>query len=52
MTRLISLIHPDNAVSIRVAEKIGECFLHPIEFQGKRLRLYGTTLSPGLGGAA
>jgi RimJ/RimL family protein N-acetyltransferase len=52
MTRLISLIHPDNAASIRVAEKIGECFLHSIEFQGKRLRLYGTTLSPGLGGAA
>jgi [ribosomal protein S5]-alanine N-acetyltransferase len=46
LTRLISLIHPENAASIRVAEKIGERFLRTIEFQGKAVRLYGVDLPP------
>jgi RimJ/RimL family protein N-acetyltransferase len=45
LARLVSLIHPDNAASIRVAEKIGERFLRTIEFQGKPVRLYGIELS-------
>jgi RimJ/RimL family protein N-acetyltransferase len=44
LTRLISLIHPENVASIRVAEKIGERFLRTIEFQGKAVRLYGVDL--------
>ncbi|HXZ01223.1 MAG TPA: GNAT family N-acetyltransferase [Stellaceae bacterium] len=40
LPRLVSLIHPENAASIRVAAKIGECFEHAIEFQGRSLSLY------------
>jgi RimJ/RimL family protein N-acetyltransferase len=45
LSQLISLIHPDNAASIRVAEKIGERFVRTIEFQGNAVRLYSITLS-------
>ena len=44
LTRLISLIHPENVASIRVAKKIGERFLRTIEFQGKEVRLYQVDL--------
>ncbi len=40
LPRLVSLIHPENATSIRVAVKIGERFERSIEFQGQRLCLY------------
>jgi RimJ/RimL family protein N-acetyltransferase len=40
MPRLVSIIHPENAASIRVACKIGERFERSIEFQGKRVQLY------------
>ena len=38
--RLISLIHPENRASIRVAEKLGERFERMIEFKGMLVRLY------------
>jgi RimJ/RimL family protein N-acetyltransferase len=44
--RLVSLIHPDNSASIRVAEKIGERFDHMLDFEGKTVRLYAIA-SPG-----
>jgi RimJ/RimL family protein N-acetyltransferase len=40
-SRLISLIHPDNRASIRVAESLGESFEREIDFKGKRLFVYG-----------
>jgi hypothetical protein len=40
LPRLASIIHPENAASIRVAMKIGERFERSIEFQGKSLHLY------------
>ncbi|MBI1777808.1 MAG: hypothetical protein HYR63_20905 [Proteobacteria bacterium] len=40
MKRLISLIHPANVASIRVAEKIGERFERMIEFKGMQVRVY------------
>ena len=46
LTRLVSLIHPENVASIRVAEKIGERFVSIIEFQGKEARLYAIDLPP------
>ncbi|HEV2549802.1 MAG TPA: GNAT family N-acetyltransferase [Stellaceae bacterium] len=46
LTRLISLIHPENVASIRVAEKIGERFVGTIEFQGKDVRLCAVDLPP------
>jgi RimJ/RimL family protein N-acetyltransferase len=38
--RLISVIEPGNAASIRVAEKLGEHFLREQQLQGKRVRIY------------
>ena len=40
VTRLISLIRPGNAASIRVAEKVGEHFVGELERQGDRLDMY------------
>jgi len=40
LPRLISIIHPENIASIRVATKIGERFERSIEFQGKSPHLY------------
>jgi RimJ/RimL family protein N-acetyltransferase len=40
LPRLVSIIHPENAASIRVALKIGERFERAIDFQGKRVNLY------------
>ncbi len=40
LKRLVSIIHPENTASIRVALKIGERFERSIEFQQKRLQLY------------
>jgi [ribosomal protein S5]-alanine N-acetyltransferase len=42
LPRLVSIIHPDNAASIRVAMKIGERFERSIEFRGKSAHLYAT----------
>jgi RimJ/RimL family protein N-acetyltransferase len=39
--RLISLIHPDNRASIRVAQKLGERFEREIEFNGRTILVYG-----------
>jgi RimJ/RimL family protein N-acetyltransferase len=39
--RLISVIHPDNAASIRVAEKIGSTFEGEFDLNGQTCRLYG-----------
>jgi RimJ/RimL family protein N-acetyltransferase len=40
LTRLISLIHPDNLPSIRVAEKLGERYERDVEVRGNATRLY------------
>ena len=39
--RLISLIHPANRSSVKVAEKLGETLEREIEFNGKTLLVYG-----------
>ena len=39
-TRVFSLIHPENAASIRVAEKIGESFVGETELNGTRVLIY------------
>ncbi|MFZ0341853.1 MAG: GNAT family N-acetyltransferase [Gaiellaceae bacterium] len=39
-TRLVSLIHPDNLPSIRVAEKVGERHERDVEVRGNPTRLY------------
>lgn len=44
MPRLISLIHPDNAASIRVAEKIGERHERDVVAHGAPMRLYALNL--------
>ncbi len=40
LPRLVSIIHPENVASIRVAMKIGERFERSIEFRGKSAHLY------------
>ena len=40
LPRLVSIIHPENAASIRVAMKIGERFERSIEFRGETVDLY------------
>lgn len=40
---IISAIHPDNAASIRVAERVGERRLREIRLQGKPCLIYGIT---------
>ena len=42
---LISVIYPENAPSIRVAERIGEKFLRHQEINGKSLAIYGMKLA-------
>ena len=44
--RFISLIHPDNSRSIRVAEKIGSRYAKDVEFMGQRVRLYVNDRAP------
>jgi RimJ/RimL family protein N-acetyltransferase len=39
--RLISLIHPDNRASVRVAEKLGETFEREMDFNGRTILVYG-----------
>jgi RimJ/RimL family protein N-acetyltransferase len=39
--RLISLIHPDNAASRRVAERLGERFLRDEEMEGEPVTIFG-----------
>lgn len=39
--RVISLIHPDNRASIRVAERIGEKLHGPIDHLGQKMLCYG-----------
>jgi RimJ/RimL family protein N-acetyltransferase len=41
VAHLISVIHPDNAASIRVAEKIGSTFEGEFDLNGQRCLLYG-----------
>ena len=43
--RLISIVDPRNAASIRVAEKLGMRFEKSSEFQGSPLHIYGVTRS-------
>lgn len=52
--RVISLIRPDNAASIRVAEKLGERFERRFVFRGHRVSLYAIARAAwqALGGAA
>ena len=38
---VISLIHPDNVRSIRVAERLGEKYERPYELLGKTVGIYG-----------
>jgi RimJ/RimL family protein N-acetyltransferase len=38
---LISVIHPDNAASIRVAERLGERFERTWSLHGRELHIYG-----------
>ena len=38
---LISVIHPDNTPSIRVAERLGETFERPSEIRGTPVLIYG-----------
>jgi RimJ/RimL family protein N-acetyltransferase len=40
LTRIISLIQPENARSVRVAEKLGERYERDVEVRGKPTRLY------------
>ncbi len=40
---VISVIHPRNSRSIRVAEKIGERFEREIDFDGNPTLIYGVT---------
>jgi RimJ/RimL family protein N-acetyltransferase len=40
LTRLVSLIHPDNAASIRVASKLGARFERTIKLRGNRMQVY------------
>jgi RimJ/RimL family protein N-acetyltransferase len=39
--RVISLIHPENRASRRVAERLGETLQGRTEMQGKELLVYG-----------
>jgi [ribosomal protein S5]-alanine N-acetyltransferase len=40
LTRLASIIHPENTASIRVAIKLGERFERPIELHGRTMHLF------------
>ncbi len=39
--RVISMIRPENAASIRVAERLGERYERSIEFKGSSASIYG-----------
>jgi RimJ/RimL family protein N-acetyltransferase len=39
--RVISLIHPANHSSVKVAEKLGETFERQLEFNGRNVLVYG-----------
>jgi RimJ/RimL family protein N-acetyltransferase len=39
--RVISLIHPNNRGSVKVAEKLGETFEREMEFNGRTILVYG-----------
>jgi RimJ/RimL family protein N-acetyltransferase len=39
--RVISLIHPENRASIRVAKRLGQRLLHRIDHYGKEMLCYG-----------
>jgi len=41
---VISLIYPDNAPSIRVAERLGERFMRTHDMRGSLVNVYGMTL--------
>jgi RimJ/RimL family protein N-acetyltransferase len=41
ISRVISLIHPNNRGSIKVAEKLGETFEREMEFNGRTILVYG-----------
>ena len=41
--RVISVIHPDNAASIRVAQRLGETFERPSNIRGTSVVIYGVT---------
>jgi len=43
---VISVIHPDNAASIRVAERIGERYLRTETVNGQPRSIYGMRLTP------
>jgi RimJ/RimL family protein N-acetyltransferase len=42
---VISVIHPDNAASIRVAAKLGETFEHARQVNGHPAVIYGITIN-------
>ena len=45
--RVISVIHPDNAASIRVAERLGETFERPSDIRGTPVVIYGVNRPDG-----
>ena|SRR5438128_1810285 len=42
--QIISLIHPENAASIRVAQRLGERLIGPVEVMGKSALMYRITV--------
>ncbi len=45
-TEFVSVIHPENAASIRVAERIGERFLRTETVNGQARSVYGMSFTP------
>lgn len=45
VNHLISIIHPENAASMRVAERVGETFERTWTFHGLELQIYGLSRS-------
>jgi RimJ/RimL family protein N-acetyltransferase len=41
--QVLSLIHPENAASVRVAQRLGECLLGSVEVMGKSALVYRIT---------
>jgi hypothetical protein len=39
--RVISLIHPNNHGSVKVAKKLGETFEREMDFNGRKILVYG-----------
>jgi RimJ/RimL family protein N-acetyltransferase len=46
LDRLIAIIHPDNAASQRIAEKIGLALEKTVERHGRPRRIYAARISP------